>query len=61
MADNINLIDLVDSFLNAYNQQKADKVLAMFADDAEFELVGISKYSGKEQIRNVFEYDAGVN
>ena len=61
MADNINLNDLVDSFLKAYNQQKADKVLAMFSDDAEFELVGIAKYSGKTQIRNVFEYDASVN
>jgi len=33
----------------------------MFAKDAEFELIGIPKYSGKEQIRNVFEYDIGVN
>jgi limonene-1,2-epoxide hydrolase len=61
MADNYNLLDLVDVFQNAVKQKDVDKVLAMFTDDADFELVGISRYLGKEQIRKVFEYDAGVN
>ena len=61
MTENTNPQNLVDSFQEAYKRQDVNKVLGMFTENAEFELVGISKYSGKEQIRNVFEYDAGVN
>ena len=61
MVDQFNLLDLVESFQEAVNQKDVNKALAMYTDDAEFEIVGISKYSGKEQIRNVFEYDIGVN
>ena len=35
--------------------------MSMFNDDAEFELVGVYRVEGKEQVRNVFEYDAGVH
>ena len=61
MTENTNPQNLVDSFQEAYKRQDVNKVLGMFTENAEFELIGISKYSGKEQIRNVFEYDAGVN
>jgi limonene-1,2-epoxide hydrolase len=61
MTENTNPQNLVDSFQESVNRKDVDKVLTMFTENAEFELVGISKYSGKEQIRNVFEYDAGVN
>lgn len=61
MVDHSNLLNLVESLQTAVNRKDVNKVLAMFTDDAEFELVGVSKYSGKEQIRNVFEYDIGVN
>ena len=61
MVDQFNLLNLVESFQEAVNQKDVNKILTMFIDGAEFELVGLSKYSGKEQIRNVFEYDIGVN
>jgi len=35
--------------------------MGMFADDAEFEIVGLYTVVGKQQIRAIFEYDAGVN
>jgi len=53
-------LTLVQSFLTAANKNDVEKVLAMFNDNAEFELVGLYRVEGKEQIRNVFEYDAGV-
>ena len=48
MADNYNLIDLVSSFQKAVELKEVDKVLSMLTEDSEFELVGISKYSGIE-------------
>ena len=61
MTENINLQNLVESFQEAVNRKEINNVMAMFTEDAEFELIGVSKYSGKEQIKNQFEYDAGVN
>jgi hypothetical protein len=61
MNDHNNLVSLVGSFQEGLNQHDVDKVMSMFAEDAEFEILGVSKYSGKEQIKNVFEYDVGVN
>lgn len=61
MTNSKSLIDLVQTFLTAANQNDSEKVLAMFNDNAEFELVGVYRVEGKEQIRNVFEYDAGVH
>jgi len=52
MTENTNPQNLVDSFQEAYKRQDVNKVLGMFTENAEFELVGISKYSGKEQIQN---------
>jgi hypothetical protein len=49
MNDRDNLINLVESFQNAVNQHEVDKAMSMFAEDAEFEIVGVSKYSGKQQ------------
>ncbi len=56
MSNHINLISLVESFLEVFNQHDVDKIMGMFTEDAEFEIVGISKYSGKQKVRNVFEY-----
>ena len=56
MSNHINLISLVESFLEVFNQHDVDKIMGMFTEDAEFEIVGISKYSGKQEVRNVFEY-----
>ncbi len=61
MADSESLLTLVKSFLTAANEYDAEKVLTMFNDNAGFELVGLYRVEGKEQIRAVFEYDAGVH
>ncbi len=61
MSEHVNLLDRIRSFQEAVNRNEINQILAMFTDDAEFEFVGISQYSGKTQIKNIFEYDAGVN
>jgi len=61
MSNSENHLTLVQSFLEAANQHAVKKVLAMFNNSAEFELLGLYRVEGKEQIRNVFEYDAGVH
>lgn len=44
MNDHNNLINLVEAFQEALNQHDVDKVMSMFAEDAEFEIVGVSKF-----------------
>ena len=61
MTENTDLQNLIESFQEALKRKNVDRILTMFTDDAVVEIVGISKYSGKEQIKNQFEYDAGVN
>jgi hypothetical protein len=61
MDDPKGLLNLVEGFFGAANQHAVEKIMALFNDNAEFELVGLYRVEGKEQIRNVFEYDAGVN
>jgi hypothetical protein len=56
-----NLIDLVESFQERVNQHDVEKIMTMFTENATFEIVGLSKFSGKQQIKNIFEYDVGVN
>ena len=61
MTENINLLKRVESFQKAVNQHNVDKVMTMFTEDAKFEIVGLSTFSGKKQVKNIFEYDVGVN
>jgi hypothetical protein len=56
-----NLIDLVKTFQDSVNQQKVKKIMNMFTEDATFEIVGLSKFEGKQNVKNIFEYDVGVN
>jgi limonene-1,2-epoxide hydrolase len=56
-----NLIDLVKTFQEMVNQHDADKIMTMFTEDATFGIVGLSKFEGKKQVKNIFEYDIGVN
>lgn len=56
-----NLIDLVKTFQEKVNQHDIEKIMSMFTADATFEIVGLSKFSGKQQVENIFEYDVGVN
>lgn len=61
MDDPKGLLNLVGAFLEAANQHAVEKIMALFNDNAEFELVGLYRVEGKEEIRNVFEYDADVH
>ena len=56
-----NLIDLVESFQERVNQHDVEKIMTMFTEAATFEIVGLSKFSGKQNVKNIFEYDVGVN
>ena len=60
-SNSTNLIDLVKTFQDRVNQHNADKIMSMFTEDATFEIVGLSKFAGKQNVKNVFEYDVGVN
>lgn len=55
-----DLLSLVEAFEDAANRHAIDEIMAMFSDDAEFELVGLARLVGKKEIRAIFEYDAGV-
>ena len=61
VSNSTNLIDLVKTFKDSVNQDNVEKTMSMFTDDASFEIVGLSKFSGKQNVKNVFEYDVGVN
>ena len=61
MSDQHDLLGTAKAFQNAANRHAIDEVMAMFADDAEFELVGLTRLAGKKEIRSIFEYDEGVN
>ena len=54
----INLIDLVKTFQERVNQHNVEKIMSMFTENATFEIVGLSKFAGKQQVKN-FEYDVG--
>jgi limonene-1,2-epoxide hydrolase len=56
-----NLIDLVKTFQERVNQHDIEKIMTMFTEDFTLEDVGLSKFSGKQQIKNILEYHAGVN
>ena len=55
-----DLLSLVEAFEDAANRHAIDEIMAMFFDDAEFELVGLARLVGKNEIRPIFEYDEGV-
>jgi limonene-1,2-epoxide hydrolase len=61
MRNNLNLINIVELFQEAVNSHDVDKVLTLFTDDALFEIAGLSKFLGKQQVKTIFEYDIGVN
>lgn len=61
MSGQRDLVTLVKAFQEVANRHAIDAVIGMFADDAEFEIAGQVTVVGKEQIRAIFEYDAGGN
>lgn len=56
-----DLLSLVQAYQQAKNNQDVEALAAMFAGDAEFELVGMGTMVGSEQIRALDEYDVGIN
>jgi hypothetical protein len=61
MESQKDLLTLVRKFEDAMNRHAIDEVMDMFGVGAEFEIVGISHFNGRENIRNVFEYDTAVH
>ncbi len=61
MGNPITLIDLVNTFQEKVNKHDVEEIMTMFTEDAEFEIVGLSKFSGKQKVKIIFEYDVGVN
>lgn len=61
MGNQNSLIDLVKTFQDRVNQHDVENIMYMFTEDATFEIVGLSKFKGKQNVKNVFEYDVGVN
>ena len=59
--DSTDLIDRVKTFQDRVNQHDVEMIMTMFTEDATFEIVGLSKFSRKQNVKNVFEYDVGVN
>jgi limonene-1,2-epoxide hydrolase len=60
MSAHEDLLERVRSLEGAANRHAVEEVMEMFADDAEFELVGVARLVGKDRITGIFEYDAGV-
>ncbi len=61
MSHQEDLITLVKAFQELANRHDIDAVMGKFTEDAEFEMVGQAAVKGKKEIRQIFEYDAGVN
>ena len=61
LAQGDDLIRLVQAYQEAANQHDLDAIMAMWTDDAVFELVGMGKLVGPEQIRAIHDYDAGLH
>jgi limonene-1,2-epoxide hydrolase len=61
MGNPNNLIDLVKTFQEKVNQHDVEEIISLFTEDAEFEIVGLSKFSGKQNVKIIFEYDVAVN
>lgn len=61
VPDHHDLLNIVSALEDAANHHAIDEGMAWFADDAEFEPVGLARLIGKEQTRSIFEYDAGVD
>ncbi len=53
--------DLVKRYASIYNTHDVDKMVALYADDAVFELTGQLSLSGKSQLRKITEYDVAMN
>ncbi len=56
-----NLNSVVLEYLGSHNKHNIEKELSYLTEDIIFEAVNIWTKEGKEQIRNLAEYDAAIN
>lgn len=56
-----NSTDLAKQYAEIYNTHDVKKIISLYAPDAVFEVVGQFTLSGKEQIRNLTQYDSVLN
>jgi hypothetical protein len=56
-----DLVSLVQALEDAMSRGDLDTAMAMYAEDAEFEFVGMSSLVGQEQIRGYKAYIAALN
>jgi limonene-1,2-epoxide hydrolase len=61
MSGRDDLLTLVSALEDAANRHAIDEVMAMLTDDVAFELEGMARLVGKQEVRSVFEYDAGIH
>jgi hypothetical protein len=53
--------DVVQSYQQAHNDGDLEKLLSLYADDVQFEIVGQVSLQGKEKIRHLAEHDFALN
>ncbi len=58
---NVNLIGQVKAYEDAHNKYDVTAVMALFADDAVFELVGQGTLPNLDAIRAIHEYDKAIH
>jgi len=56
-----NSTHLVERFPVVYNSHNVKKIVSLYSDDATFEVVGQFLLKGKNQIRDIAEYDSVLN
>ena len=56
-----NLEDRVKAYEEAHNKHDIDKVMSFYTDDIRFEIVGTWSKVGREQVRQLAEWDAATN
>jgi ketosteroid isomerase-like protein len=60
-ADEFVLVRRVKEYEQAHNSHDAERVIALFTDDVQFETVGEWAMTGKKRIRDLEEWDAALN
>jgi limonene-1,2-epoxide hydrolase len=53
--------DVVKSYTEAYNGGDLDNVVSLYSEDATFETPGLFSLRGREQLRQLAEYDMALN
>ena len=53
--------DVVRSYQQAYNDHDLEQLMALHAEDVSFEIPGQISLRGKEQVRDLAEYDFALN